>query len=94
MTASHGATAGSPNGSSARPWPAADQFDIDPRLGGASYDLMFNQCRQCRPAETIERYVGDVYIQHNPSVADGKDAFTEYFTHLAGAIPARTTLAL
>jgi predicted SnoaL-like aldol condensation-catalyzing enzyme len=38
------------------------------------YDLMFNQCR---PREAIERDVGDVYIQHNPEVADGKEAFIE-----------------
>jgi predicted SnoaL-like aldol condensation-catalyzing enzyme len=36
------------------------------------YDLMFNQCR---PAEAIQKYAGDVYIQHNPEVAVGKDAF-------------------
>jgi predicted SnoaL-like aldol condensation-catalyzing enzyme len=33
------------------------------------YDLMFNQNN---PAEAIKRYVGEVYIQHNPAVANGK----------------------
>jgi predicted SnoaL-like aldol condensation-catalyzing enzyme len=42
----------------------------------AFYDLMFNQNN---PAEAIKRYVRVVYIQHNPSVADGGEAFIEYF---------------
>ena len=37
-------------------------------------DLMFNQCQ---PAEAIEKYAGDVYIQHNPAVVDGKEVFVE-----------------
>jgi predicted SnoaL-like aldol condensation-catalyzing enzyme len=37
------------------------------------YDLMFNQCK---PAEAIDRYAGEIYIQHNPAVADGKEALT------------------
>lgn len=44
----------------------------------AFYDLMFNQCR---PREAIEKFVGDVYIQHNPEVDDGKDAFIDYSIH-------------
>jgi predicted SnoaL-like aldol condensation-catalyzing enzyme len=52
----------------------------------AFYDWMFNQCM---PAEAIEKYSGDVYIQHNPAVPDGKEAFIAYFTRMAKEYPGK-----
>lgn len=50
------------------------------------YDLILNQCK---PDEAIRKYVDDTCIQHNPTVADGKEAFIEYFTRMAEQYPGK-----
>lgn len=48
------------------------------------YELAFNEKR---PAEAVERYQGDRYIQHNPEAADGPEAFIEFVTAFAAQSP-------
>jgi len=50
----------------------------------AFYDLMFNQNK---PEQAVEQYVGAEYIQHNPHVGDGKQAFIDYFRRMADEYP-------
>jgi len=39
------------------------------------------------PSRAVDLYVGAEYIQHNPLVADGKQAFIDYFDEMAKIYP-------
>jgi predicted SnoaL-like aldol condensation-catalyzing enzyme len=64
----------------------ADWQERNKRTVQDFYDLAFNQGE---PAEAIRRYAGDVYIQHNPKVPDGKQGFIDYFERLAKKFPGK-----
>ncbi len=40
-----------------------------------------------KPRKAVKTYVGAKYIQHNPLVADGKQAFIDYFDEMAKNYP-------
>ena len=64
----------------------SDQLEKNKKNAMAFYDLIFNKNK---PAEGVNTYVGKEYIQHHPSVGDGKEPFIEYFKKMAKEYPGK-----
>ncbi len=42
------------------------------------------------PRKSVELYTGEEYIQHNPAVGNGKEAFIEYFERMQAEYPEKS----
>lgn len=52
------------------------QIEANKKVVADFYQKLFGE----KDLNAIDKYIGDIYIQHNPSVADGKEAFRQAAT--------------
>lgn len=58
---------------------ASELEETNKKVVIAFFELAFNKHK---PREATQKYFGESYIQHNPSVANGADAFVAFFEPL------------
>jgi predicted SnoaL-like aldol condensation-catalyzing enzyme len=64
-------------------------MEQDPQVNKQNAIAFYRTAYHGEPARAVEEYVGAEYIQHNPSVANGKAAFIEYFEKMAQEYPGK-----
>src|SRR4051812_35143188 len=62
----------------------ASDVEANRRTAIAMLDEAFNQKR---PADAAAKYLGPIYIQHNPYAPDGADAFVAFATQYVRQFP-------
>jgi len=60
------------------------KVEMNKRIVHEFYDLAFNQRN---PAVAAEKYVGESYKQHNPTVGDGPEGFVQGMGGFLNAVP-------
>ena len=59
------------------------QLDLNKENAIAFYKMAYDG----NPTKAVKEFVGNEYIQHNPLVGDGKQAFIDYFERMFNEYP-------
>ncbi len=62
-------------------------MDHDLKLNKENAIAFYRTAYLGNPSKAVESYVGAEYIQHNPAVGNGKQAFIEYFEEMGQDYP-------
>jgi len=59
----------------------------DKELGEAASDFLDMAFNRGEPAVAVSAHVGETFVQHNPQVADGTEAFTGFVSSMRSQFP-------